>query len=169
MIFCHQDNLNTDGIYPGKYTYIDDFTAEQQAEVVMENYDPEFVNIANKGNVVAGGFNFGTGSSREQAATSLKYKGISCVIAGSFSETYKRNAINNGFLIIDCPELTSDLKEEFGTDKLTVQSNKKVKINFENSLITYNDKNYSIDTVGEAAQELIVVGGLENWVKKTLT
>ncbi len=168
LLFCYQDNLNTDGIYPGKYTYIDDFTAEQQAEVVMENYDPEFVNIASKGDVVAGGFNFGTGSSREQAATSLKYKGISCVIAGSFSETYKRNAINNGFLIIDCPELTSDLKEEFGTDKLTVQSNKKVKINFENSLITYNDKNYSIDPVGEAAQELIVDGGLENWVKKNL-
>jgi homoaconitate hydratase len=168
LLFCYQDNLNTDGIYPGKYTYIDDFTAERQAEVVMENYDPEFVNIANKGDVVVGGFNFGSGSSREQAATSLKYKGISCVIAGSFSETYKRNAINNGFLIIDCPELSSDLKEEFGTDKLTVQSNKKVIINFENSLITYNDKNYSIDPVGEAAQELIVDGGLENWVKKNL-
>ncbi len=168
LLFCYQDNLNTDGIYPGKYTYIDDFTAEQQAEVVMENYDPEFGSIAKKGDVVAGGFNFGTGSSREQAATSLKYKGISCVIAGSFSETYKRNAINNGFLIIDCPELTSDLKEEFGTEKLTVQSNKKVKIDLENSLITYNDKNYSIDPVGEAAQELIVDGGLENWVRKNL-
>jgi len=42
LLFCHQDNLNTDGIYPGKYTYIDDFTPEQQAGVVMENYDPEF-------------------------------------------------------------------------------------------------------------------------------
>jgi homoaconitate hydratase len=168
LIFCHQDNLNTDGIYPGKYTYLDDFTPEQQAGVVMENYDPEFVKLANKGDVVAGGFNFGTGSSREQAATSLMYKGISCVIAGSFSETYKRNAINNGFLIIDCPELTSDLKDEFGTDKLTVQSNKKVKIDFEHSLITYYDKNYSIDPVGEAAQELIIDGGLENWVKKNL-
>ena len=134
----------------------------------MENYDPEFVKLANKGDVVAGGFNFGTGSSREQAATSLKYKGISCVIAGSFSETYKRNAINNGFLIIDCHELTSDLKDEFGTDKLKVQSNKKVKIDFEHSLITYYDKNYSIDPVGEAAQELIIDGGLENWVKKNL-
>ena len=168
LLFCYQDNLNTDGIYPGKYTYIDDFTAEQQAEVVMENYDPEFVKIANKGDVVAGGFNFGTGSSREQAATALKHKGISCVVAGSFSETYKRNAINNGFLIIDCPELTSDLKEGYGTDKLTIQTNKKIKINFENSLITYHDKNYSIDPVGEAAQELIVVGGLENWVKSTI-
>ncbi|MEE9449711.1 MAG: homoaconitase, partial [Ignavibacteriaceae bacterium] len=163
-----QDNLNTDGIYPGKYTYIDDFTAEQQAEVVMENYDTEFVKIAKKGDVVAGGFNFGTGSSREQAATALKHKGIACVIAGSISETYKRNAINNGFLIIDCPELSSDLKKEYGIDKLTVQTNKKIKIDFENSLITYNEKNYSIDPVGEAAQELIVVGGLENWVKSTI-
>jgi homoaconitate hydratase len=168
LLFCYQDNLNTDGIYPGKYTYIDDFTAEQQAEVVMENYDPEFINIANKGDVVAGGFNFGTGSSREQAATALKHKGISCVIAGSFSETYKRNAINNGFLIIDCPELTSDLKEEFGTDKLTIQTTKKVKIDFENSSITFFAKNYSIDPVGEAAQELIIAGGLENWVKNNL-
>jgi homoaconitate hydratase len=168
LIFCHQDNLNTDGIYPGKYTYIDDFTAEQQAEVVMENYDPEFVNIANKGDVVAGGFNFGTGSSREQAATALKHKGISCVIAGSFSETYKRNAINNGFLIIDCPELINDLKKQFGAEKLTVQTNKKIIIDFENSLIVYNDKNYSFDPVGEAAQELIVVGGLENWVRNNL-
>ncbi len=51
---------------------------------------------------------------------------------------------------------------------MTIQTNKKVKIDFENSSITYNDKNYSIDPVGEAAQELIVVGGLENWVKKNL-
>ena len=71
-------------------------------------------------------------------------------------------------MIIDCPELTSDLKEEFGTDKLTVQSNKKVKIDFENSSITFDGKKYSIDPVGEAAQELIIDGGLENWVKKNL-
>ena len=64
LIFCHQDNLNTDGIYPGKYTYIDDFTPEQQAEVVMENYDPDFGKIVKDCDVVAGGFNFGTGSSR---------------------------------------------------------------------------------------------------------
>lgn len=168
LLFCNQDNLNTDGIYPGKYTYIDDFTPEQQAGVVMENYDPEFVKIANKGDVVAGGFNFGTGSSREQAATAFKYKGIACVIAGSFSETYARNAINNGFLIIECSDLVNDLKEKYGIEKLTVQTNKKVKIDFENSSITFDGNEYSIDPVGEAAQELIIAGGLEEWVKKNL-
>lgn len=169
LLFCHQDNLNTDGIYPGKYTYMDDFTPEQQAGVVMENYDPEFGKIANKGDVVAGGFNFGTGSSREQAATAFIYKGIACVIAGSFSETYARNAINNGFLIIECSDLVNDLKEKYGKEKLTVQTNKKVKIDFENSSITFDEKDYSIDPVGEAAQELIIAGGLEEWVKKNIS
>lgn len=168
LLFCHQDNLNTDGIYPGKYTYIDDFTPEQQAGVVMENYDPEFGKIANKGDVVAGGFNFGTGSSREQAATAFKYKGIACVIAGTFSETYSRNAINNGFLIIECSELVNNLKSKYGKEKLTVQTDKKVKIDFKNSSITFDGKEYAIDPVGEAAQELIISGGLEEWVKKNL-
>jgi homoaconitate hydratase len=168
LIYCHQDNLNTDGIFPGKYTYIDDFTPAQQAGVVMENYDPDFGKIAKDGDVVAGGFNFGTGSSREQAATSLKYKGIACVIAGSLSETYKRNAINNGFLVIECPKLINDLKKLFGAEKLSVQTNKKINIDFKNSSITFNEKEYSIDPVGEAAQELIITGGLENWVRKNL-
>ncbi|MEJ2494691.1 MAG: homoaconitase [Ignavibacteriaceae bacterium] len=168
LLFCYQDNLNTDGIFPGKYTYIDDFTPEQQAEVVMENYDPEFVKIASEGDVVTGGFNFGTGSSREQAATAFKYNGIACVIAGSFSETYARNAINNGFLIIECYDLVNDLKEKYGKEKLTVRTNKKVRIDFENSSIIFDEKEYSIDPVGEAAQELIIAGGLEEWVKNNL-
>uniref|UniRef100_UPI00307EB56A aconitase family protein n=1 Tax=Ignavibacterium sp. TaxID=2651167 RepID=UPI00307EB56A len=168
LIFCHQDNLNTDGIYPGNYTYNDDMTPQQQAEVVMENYDPEFVKIAKAGDILVGGFNFGTGSSREQAATALKYKRIQLVIAGSFNETYKRNALNNGFLLIECPELVKDLKTKFGTEKLTVKTGMHASIDFTNSLIKFGDKTYSIDSVGEAAQELIVTGGLEEWVKKNI-
>ncbi len=79
LIFCRQDNMNTDGIYPGKYTYIDDFKPEDQAKVVMENYDQEFKELVNDGDILVGGFNFGTGSSREQAATALMHRGIKCV------------------------------------------------------------------------------------------
>ncbi len=168
LVFCYQDNLNTDGIYPGKYTYIDDFTAEQQAGVVMENYDPGFREIAKEGDVLVGGYNFGTGSSREQAATALKNKGISLVIAGSFSETYKRNALNNGFLIIEIPELVNDLKSEYGLNKLTVNTSNDIKLDFSKSKATFNRKTYSFDPIGKPAQELIVVGGLENWVKANL-
>jgi homoaconitate hydratase len=168
LVFCHQDNLNTDGIYPGKYTYQDDFTPEQQAGVVMENYDPEFKTIVKEGDLLVGGYNFGTGSSREQAATSLKYKGIRLVLAGSFSETYKRNAINNGFLIIECPELVDDMKAKFGTDKLTVKTGLIATVDFKASKLMTEDKVYSLSPIGVAAQELIVTGGLENWVKEKL-
>ena len=160
--------MNTDGIYPGKYTYIDDFSAQQQAEVVMENYDPEFVKLANTGDIFVGGFNFGTGSSREQAATALKHKGIQIVVAGSFSETYKRNAINNGFLVIESPGLVKDLKEKFGSEKLSVKTGLQTQIDFVKSQITAGDSSYSFSAVGTAAQELIVSGGLENWVKNVL-
>jgi len=168
LIYCHQDNLNTDGIYPGKYTYRDDFSPKQQAEVVMENYDPEFKKLAKEGDILVGGFSFGAGSSREQAATSLKYKGIKLVIAGSFSETYKRNALNNGFLVIEAGELVEDLKAKFGTDKLTVKTGIIAEIDFKNSKIITEDKEYKIGPVGAAAQELVIDGGLENWVKKNL-
>ncbi|MGK9477134.1 homoaconitase [Melioribacter sp. OK-6-Me] len=169
LIFCPQDNLNTDGIYPGKYTYNDDMTPQDQANVVMENYDPDFRNIVKEGDLLVGGFNFGTGSSREQAATALKYKGIRLVIAGSFSDTYKRNAINNGFLAIDCPQLVNDLKKMFeGNKKNTIRTNIIAKVDFVNSRLIAGDKIYNISPVGIAAQELIVSGGLENWIKKNL-
>lgn len=168
LIFCNQDNLNTDGIYPGKYTYQDDMTPEQQANVVMENYDPQFSNIVNKGDILVGGFNFGTGSSREQAATALKHRGISLVIAGTFNETYKRNALNNGFLVIECADLVNDLKTRFGNKRLTVKTEIRVNIDFTKSIILTDEKDYLIDPVGIAAQELIVCGGLEEWVKKNM-
>lgn len=169
LIFCHQDNLNTDGIYPGKYTYQDDMTPEQQAAVVMENYDPEFGKIVKKGDLLVGGFNFGTGSSREQAATALKYRGLQLVIAGSFNETYKRNALNNGYLLIECPELVDALKQKFGKEKLSVKTGIIADTDFIKSTLSTSEKVYSIDPVGAAAQELIVAGGLEEWVKNNMS
>ncbi|MBC8322145.1 MAG: homoaconitase [Candidatus Marinimicrobia bacterium] len=168
LIYCNQDNLNTDGIYPGKYTYVDGLTQEQMAAVVMENYDPEFGKIVEENDILISGFNFGSGSSREQAATALKYRGIQMVLAGSFSQTYKRNALNNGYLVIEAPELVKDLKEKFGTEKLTVKTGMIASIDFASSVLLVNDKKYSISSVGTAAQELILTGGLENWVKERI-
>jgi len=168
IIWCHQDNLNTDGIYPGKYTYQDDMTPAQQAEVVMENYDPDFRTIAKSGDLLVGGYNFGTGSSREQAATALKYFGIQLVVSGSASETYKRNAINNGFLVIESPELVEEMKARFGSGTSSVKTGIAATVDIAGSEIIVGEKRFSIDPVGAAAQELILAGGLEEWIKKSL-
>jgi homoaconitate hydratase len=81
IVFVDADNLNTDGIYPGmwdlnesnlgKYTYTDDVPREKMREVCMENYDPNLGSIAQDGDILVGGYNFGSGSSREQAATAI--------------------------------------------------------------------------------------------------
>ena len=90
------------------------------------------------------------------------------VMAGSFSQTYKRNAINNGFLIIEVPQLLADLKSEFGEDKLSVKTEWKIHVDFRNCIIKIEEKQYPIGAIGKAAQELILAKGLENWIKERI-
>ncbi|MBN1755638.1 3-isopropylmalate dehydratase [bacterium] len=98
------EDINTDVIFPGKYTYSISDPAEM-AQHALENYDPEFVRKVQRGDVIIAGKNFGCGSSREQAATCLKYAGIEVIIAESFSRIFFRNAINNAILAIVSEEI----------------------------------------------------------------
>jgi homoaconitate hydratase len=163
VLFVDKDNLNTDGIYGSKHTYRDDMTPEQMAAVTFENYDPNFNNLYQKGDVVVGGLNFGSGSSREQAATALKFKGIPCVIAASFSETYKRNAFNNGFVVFECPELVTHLRAIL-KDRAPTTVGPDITIDYAKSTLTVDGKTFAFPPLSPAAQELIVAGGAENLV-----
>src|SRR5438270_1084591 len=168
ILFVDKDNLNTDGIYGSKHTYRDDMTPDEMAAVTFENYDPNFNTLYQKGDVVVGGLNFGSGSSREQAATALKFKGIPCVIAASFSETYKRNAFNNGFVVFECPELITHLRAipRLRDAPTTVAS--EIMIDYGKSLLTIDGKSFAFPALSPAAQELIVAGGAENLVAARL-
>ncbi len=165
LLWCDADNLNTDGIYPGKYTYREDLSEQEMAAVAMENYDVNFQSIAEQGDVIVSGFNFGTGSSREQAATALKFRGIRLVIAGSFSATYKRNAFNNGYLLIDCPDIVAWLRDQNLGDAPTNRSEFSLNINFRRGKIAVGEHSFSFSALGPSAQELIIAGGLENLVR----
>ena len=167
ILFIDKDNLNTDGIYGSKHTYRDDMTPEEMAAVTFENYDPNFNTLYQKGDVVVGGLNFGSGSSREQAATALKFKGIPCVIAGSFSETYKRNAFNNGFVVFECPELVTHLRDTL-TDRAPTTVGPEITIDYAKSILTVGEKSFPFPPLSPAAQELIVVGGAEKLVAARL-
>ena len=167
VLFIDKDNLNTDGIYGSKHTYRDDMTPEEMAAVTFENYDPNFNTLYQKGDVVVGGLNFGSGSSREQAATALKFKGIPCVIAASFSETYKRNAFNNGFVVFECPELVKHLRATL-KDRAPTTVAPEMTIDYGKSTLTIDGKSFTFPPLSPAAQELIVVGGAENLVAARL-
>jgi homoaconitate hydratase len=118
IVFCDADNINTDGIYPGKYTYQDNVPVEKMAEVCMENYDPAFGSIAREGDILVSGFNFGCGSSREQAATAILAKKIPLVVSGSFGNIFARNSINNALMGVEVPRLVQRLREHFSSQKV---------------------------------------------------
>ncbi len=168
LVFIPKDNLNTDAIYPGTYTYREDMTPEMMARVVMENYDPQFAANARAGDVLVGGFNFGTGSSREQAVTALKAKGISLVIAGSFSQTYLRNAFNNGFLCIEVPELIKRLRERLGVGEKTIIPGDEIDIDFTASIATWRGDAFHFSSLGSVPQSLVIADGVENLVTRRL-
>lgn len=97
------DNVNTDVIFPGKYTYT--LTEPQEiAAHALEDLDPSFAGQVAQGDVIVAGRNWGCGSSREQAVTCLKYAGVGALVAVSFGRIFYRNAINNGLPAIVCPE-----------------------------------------------------------------
>ena len=172
LVFMPQDNVNTDAIYGKDYTYRDDMTPEMMAKVVMENYDPQFASRTQAGDVIVSGFNFGTGSSREQAVTCLKAKGIPMVIAASFSQTYLRNAYNNGFLCVEVPELVKRLREQFaketGAKEKTLIPGDEITVDFTTGEITWRNEKFAFPALGSVPQSLVIAGGVENLVAKRL-
>ncbi len=101
-VWKYGDGVNTDVIFPGKYTYTVSNPAEM-ARYALEDLDPSFAGNVQPGDVIVAGKNWGNGSSREQAVTCLKQAGVGAVIAVSFARIWYRNAINNGLLAITCP------------------------------------------------------------------
>ncbi|UCE59700.1 MAG: homoaconitase [Phycisphaerales bacterium] len=169
LLFVPKDNMNTDGIYGKEFTYQDGLAPQEMGSKAMLNYDPQFQRLARDGDILAGGYNFGSGSSREQAATALKFRGLQMVIAGSYSQTYKRNAFNNGYVVIECPELIEDLKAAHtGADALSIRTGTRVIVDFTHARITANGKDYAFAPLGEVAQELITKGGFEALIREQI-
>jgi len=172
LLLVPADNLNTDGIYGKDYTYRE-LPPDEMAKVAMANYDPTFQSIAGEGDLLVGGYNFGTGSSREQAATALKYRGIQLIIAGSFSQTYKRNAFNNGYVCIECPELVDELRAAHqDDDRATIRTGRQATVDFRASTISVSDggatRSFAFAALGRVAQELVVRGGFEALIREQL-
>ena len=102
-IWKYGDDINTDMLFPGKYTY----TCGTQEEIrphLLEDLDPSFSGEVKEGDIIFAGKNFGCGSSREQPVLGLKSAGIRGIVAESFARIFYRAAINQGLLLIECPE-----------------------------------------------------------------
>lgn len=108
-VWKYGDDINTDVIFPGKYTYTITNRVEM-GEHALEDLDPTFHLRVQPGDIIVAGRNFGCGSSREQAVICLLAKGVGAIIAKSFARIYYRNCINNALPALICPEAADALK-----------------------------------------------------------
>lgn len=153
-VWKYGDDVNTDVIYPGKYVYtISD--APEMAKHALEDLDPTFAKNVKSGDIIVAGTNFGCGSSREQAATCIKYAGVSAVVAKSFSRIFFRNAINQGLLVIEC---------EGAVDKIS--KGEEIAIDLEKGKLYCSAGTFSFATLPESVLEILSDGGLIAHLKK---
>lgn len=109
-VWKYGDDINTDVIFPGKYTYtISD--PKEMAQHALEDLDSRFATEVKAGDIIVGGKNWGSGSSREQAVTCLKEAGVAAIVARSFARIYSRNCINSALPALTCPEAVDAIQD----------------------------------------------------------
>jgi len=101
-VWKYGDDINTDMLFPGKYTYTCS-TPEEIKPHLLEDLDPEFAEQVAPGDLLIVGKNFGCGSSREQPVVGLKAAGVEAIVARSFARIFYRAAINQGLVLVECP------------------------------------------------------------------
>jgi 3-isopropylmalate/(R)-2-methylmalate dehydratase small subunit len=153
-VWKYGDNVNTDVIFPGKYTYT--LTEpKEQAKHALEDLDPNFAREAREGDIIVAGRNWGNGSSREQAVGALKATGVKAIIAKSFARIYFRNAVNNGLLPIACAEAVD-----------AIQSGETIEIDLDANEILAHGETFSFPPLSPSLLAIINAGGLIPMLRK---
>ena len=148
------DHINTDVIWPGKYTYVQ-MPLEAMPAHAMETFDPEFRVKAQSASILVVGKNFGCGSSREQASECLKASGIEAIVAQSFARIFYRNSINLGLPVIECPEAA-----------LAITCGDEVRIGLRGGTLSVGDARFSFPAFPPFVLELLEAGGLIPHIRK---
>jgi 3-isopropylmalate/(R)-2-methylmalate dehydratase small subunit len=150
------DNVNTDVIFPGKYTY----TLTERRDIArhaLEDLDPAFAASVQPGDVVVAGKNWGCGSSREQAAACLVYCGVGAVVAESISRIFYRNAVNLGLPAIVCPEAAQ-----------AIVAGEKVTVDLERNVVRCAAGEFAFPPLSASLLGIVEAGGLVEYVKRQL-
>lgn len=154
-VHCYGDDINTDVILPGQYLNL--FSEQDLKPHCMEGIDPDFCNRVQAGDIIIGGKNFGTGSSREHAPIAIKASGISCVIAVSFARIFYRNAINIGLPVYEFPEL-----------KERIQTGDQVQVDPGTGRLLIHGTTYSARPQPRVINDILQTGGLVSYVRKRI-
>ena len=154
-VWKYGDDVNTDVMFPGKYTYsISD--PKEMARHALEDLDPAFAEKVRPGDIIVAGRNWGCGSSREQAVTCLKEAGVGAIVAGSFARIYFRNCINQALPIVMCDAIR------------TVESGQEITIDFAEGTVSTAGGVHTFPPLPTEVMEILAAGGLIPHVRRQL-
>lgn len=150
------DDIDTDQILPSRFNVSSDAT--ELGEHAFEDLRPEFSERVADGEFVVGGWNFGSGSSREQAPLSLVGAGVAGVVAQSFARIFFRNAINLGLPVLICP------------DADRVRDGDDIHLDIADGVVVNHDRDerYDAEPLPEFLQTLVEAGGLKPYTRARL-
>ncbi|MBZ0302572.1 MAG: 3-isopropylmalate dehydratase [Anaerolineae bacterium] len=154
-VWKYGDNVNTDLVFPGKYTYTVSHDPAELASHALEDLDPHFAAQVQPGDVIVAGRNWGNGSSREQAVTCLVAAGVRAVIAASFARIYYRNAINSGLLVIQCPLVAA-----------LVETGDSLELDVAQAQVMVGEQTFSFPRLPESVAGIVEAGGLIPYLKR---
>ncbi|UCE19570.1 MAG: 3-isopropylmalate dehydratase [Gemmatimonadota bacterium] len=155
-VWKYGDDINTDMLFPGKYTYTCS-TPQEIRPHLLEDLDPDFANNVKEGDIIFAGKNFGCGSSREQPVIGLKAVGIVAVVAESFARIFYRAAINQGLLLIECPEAVKEYEK-----------GQEVQLNLGEGELVIGDRTYQFPPLPREIMAVRDAGGLLPYTRMKL-
>jgi len=150
------DDISTDVIYPGRYmaTVLPGETPEYAfADMTDFNGKLKSKQIP-AGSVVLGGSNFGCGSSREQAVSTLKGHDL-IIVAPGFARIFLQNGINLGLRTVVCPTIKASEGDDLAFTEGEI-------------LNKTTGKRFAIEPLPKARQAIIDAGGLIAYTRKRL-
>jgi 3-isopropylmalate/(R)-2-methylmalate dehydratase small subunit len=156
VVFKVGDDISTDIIYPGRfmatvlptetpqYAFAD--TTEFNKKLNSKQVPPN--------SIIIGGKNFGCGSSREQAASTLKgYELI--IVAKHFARIFLQNSINLGLNTVICPDIEAN-----ENDDIEITGNEVIN--------KTTGKHFAIQPLPKARQAIVDAGGLIPYARKRM-
>jgi 3-isopropylmalate/(R)-2-methylmalate dehydratase small subunit len=155
-VWKYGDSVNTDVIFPGKYTYTLR-TPEEIAPHALEDLDPSFARAVRPGDLIVAGRNWGCGSSREQAATCLVANGVGAVVAASFSRIFFRNAWNNGLPAVACPEAAA-----------AIAAGDQIEVDLDACRVRCPAGEFAVPPLSSTVLEILDAGGLVAWAQRRM-
>lgn len=149
------DDLDTDVMYPGAYLNIDD--PEKMKPYLFEGYDPTLRDQLGDDAIIVTGANFGIGSSREHVVQAMKAWEVRCVVGKSFARIFRRNCVNLGLAILECPGAAEAAKP--GSE---------LRVDTDTGLVEVDRQGFQASPVAPFVLELQSAGGLVPWAERKL-